>query len=202
MLSSVTGLVSGLVGKVTGAFSNIAESIGNVVNGAWNWGANLVSGFADGIRSGIGKVGSAVNSVARHAFESATIDAQDNIHITMVNYSDFNLYYTKGKAGAWSPWELLFSGTDANGSDIAADSTGKPYIVIARGTELSLFIKDGVWSSRQISSMTDNIQPNLHISAEDKLYISWGQAPTQGYNNQQIFGCKVCVIYRATQLRC
>lgn len=125
--------------------------------------------------------------VSRHAFDSAAIDAQDNIHITMVNYSDFYLYYTKGKVGTWSPWELLFSGTDANGSDIAADSTGKPYIVIARGTELSLLAKDGAWSSQQICSMTDNIQPNLHISAEDKLYISWGQAPTQGYNNQQLF---------------
>jgi len=45
--------------------------------------------------------------------------------IIAILYSEFSHYYTKGKAGAWAPWELLFNGTDANGSDIAADSTAK-----------------------------------------------------------------------------
>ncbi len=126
-------------------------------------------------------------SVPRYYLDSAAIDKNKNIHITMVSFSDFYIYYTNGKAGAWSPWEMVFSGTDANGSDIGVDSIGNPYIVIARGTELSLFTKSAIWTGEQISSMTDNIHPNIHISPGDKIYLSWGQAPTPGYDNQQIF---------------
>lgn len=126
-------------------------------------------------------------SAPRHSFDSAVMDIEGNIHITMINYIDYFIYYTKGVAGAWSTWELIFNGLDANGSDIAVDSTGNPFIVIARGTELSLFTKSAIWAGQQISSMTDNIHPNIHISSEDKIYLAWGQAPTPGYDNQQIF---------------
>ncbi|KNY29020.1 hypothetical protein [Pseudobacteroides cellulosolvens] len=113
-------------------------------------------------------------SVPRYYLDSAAIDKDDNMHITMVSFSDFHIYYTKGKSGAWLPWEMVFGGNDANGSDIGVDSTGKPYIVIARGSELSLFTKSASWSEQQISSMPDNIHPNIHISANDKIYIAWG----------------------------
>lgn len=123
----------------------------------------------------------------RHYLYCAAIDYNDDIHITMVSMSDFNIYYSKGKAGSWAIWEMVFNGSDCNGSDIAVDSTGKPYIILARGTELTLLSKGGSWTSQQVSSVQNNIHPNIHISDSDKIYIAWVQAPTPGYNNQQVF---------------
>jgi hypothetical protein len=127
--------------------------------------------------------------VTRYSLDSAAIDKNDNIHITMVSMTDYFIYYSKGKAGAWSTWEKVFDGTDTNGSDIAVDSVGKPYVVLARGAEVSLYTKDASWVGQQISSMPNNIHPNIHISEDDKLYLSWGQSPTDGYTNQQVFFC-------------
>jgi len=126
-------------------------------------------------------------SAPRHYLDSAAIDNNNDIHITMVSMSDFNIYYAKGKAGSWPAWEMVFNGSDCNGSDIAVDSTGKPYIILARGTEMTLLSKGGSWSSEQISSVQNNTHPSIHISGSDKIYIAWVQSPAAGYNNQQIY---------------
>lgn len=123
----------------------------------------------------------------RHYLDSAAIGYNDDIHITMVSMSDFNIYYAKGKAGSWPAWEMVFNGSDCNGSDIAVDSTGKPYIILARGTEMTLLSRSGSWTSDRISSVQNSTHPNLHISGSGKIYIAWVQAPAPGYNNQQIY---------------
>ena len=123
---------------------------------------------------------------ARQSMESAAMDAQGYLHITMRDYSNSYIYYTKGSAAAWAPWEQVYAGADANGTDLAVDSTGKPYLLLSRSSDLTLYIKTGAWLSQQVANRSGNTQPNLHISAGDKLYLAWTSFPVQGYTKQQV----------------
>lgn len=61
--SKITNVIPNIVGAVSDIKNKISEKFHEIINSAKEWGGNLISGFADGIRGAIGKVTGAVESV-------------------------------------------------------------------------------------------------------------------------------------------
>lgn len=61
--SKITNVIPNIVGAVSDIKNKISEKFHEIINSAKEWGGNLISGFADGIRGAIGKVTGAVENV-------------------------------------------------------------------------------------------------------------------------------------------
>lgn len=61
--SKITNVIPNIVGAVSDIKNKISEKFREIINSAKEWGGNLISGFADGIRGAIGKVTGAVENV-------------------------------------------------------------------------------------------------------------------------------------------
>ena len=61
--SKITSVIPNIVGAVSDIKNKISEKFHEIINSAKEWGGNLISGFADGIRGAIGKVTGAVENV-------------------------------------------------------------------------------------------------------------------------------------------
>ena len=61
--SKITNVIPNIVGAVSDIKNKISEKFHEIINSAKEWGGNLISGFADGIKGAIGKVTGAVQNV-------------------------------------------------------------------------------------------------------------------------------------------
>ena len=66
MVSGISNALSGLGTVVKNGFQSAISFITSLPNKAWNWGMDFVNGIANGIRSAIGNVTSAVSDVANN----------------------------------------------------------------------------------------------------------------------------------------
>ena len=61
---SVSSTIGGIKDTITNGFNKAVNFIKNLGKEAWQWGADIINGIVDGIKSCIGKVGDAVKGVA------------------------------------------------------------------------------------------------------------------------------------------
>ena len=62
--SAISTKISAIKTVITDGFNNAVNFIKNLAGEAWNWGADIINGIVDGIKSCIGKVSDAVTGVA------------------------------------------------------------------------------------------------------------------------------------------
>lgn len=64
MWNGIKTTVTGIYNTIRGGFDNAVNFIKNLASSAFNWGADIIDGIVNGIKSCIGKVGDAVSAVA------------------------------------------------------------------------------------------------------------------------------------------
>lgn len=65
MWTGIKNTVSGIVNTIKTGFNNAVSFIKNLASSAFQWGADIIQGIVNGIRSCIGKVKDAVTNVAK-----------------------------------------------------------------------------------------------------------------------------------------
>lgn len=64
MWNGIKSTISGIYNTIKGGFDNAVNFIKNLASSAFNWGADIINGIVNGIRSCIGRIKDAVGSVA------------------------------------------------------------------------------------------------------------------------------------------
>ena len=62
--SAISSTIGGIKETIVNGFNKAVDFVKNLGKEAWQWGADIINGIVDGIKSCIGKVGDAVKSVA------------------------------------------------------------------------------------------------------------------------------------------
>lgn len=64
MWNGIKSTISGIYNTIKNGFDNAVNFIKNLASSAFNWGADIINGIVNGIKSCIGKIGAAVSEVA------------------------------------------------------------------------------------------------------------------------------------------
>lgn len=146
MWDTLRNTVSSLGASVTTAVSRIWDSIktgfSNLVDQAYNWGANMIGGFIDGIKSAPGKLVDAISGVAR----------------TVSDYVGFSSPTNKGPGSNSDTWAPNFINMFANGLSAGASKIAQAISPAAQtiATKLGPKLFDGPKAA--VSSYVAHVQ--------------------------------------------
>jgi len=80
--SAISSTIGGIKNTIVNGFNNAVDFVKNLGKEAWQWGADIINGIVDGIKSCIGKVGDAVKSVADKIKSFLHFSVPDEVPLT------------------------------------------------------------------------------------------------------------------------